>query len=233
MIMVDLLEFGGQSFLSLLPEVMAERLVSAGVAVRFEDGETVHLRGDIRPGLSIVKSGAVRFSIPGIDGSSVTSSILGGGHSFGEATLFAKLPRTHDAIAVGATTINQISKARFDKIFDEEPGLARIMLEATTTRLYSVLEFMDDLRRHPLNVRVAKIIFSMAQSSKVENVIEISQSDFAFTLGVSRVSIGKALAGLQSDGLIKLGYGKISIANYDQLNNWITDHSVLAPLARN
>lgn len=230
--MADLLEFGGQPLLALLPERLRDRLSAAGALMHFSEGTTIHSRGEVRPGLSIVERGAVRFSIPGFDGSYVTTSVLGEGHFFGEATLFSKLPRTHDAIAVGATTINQISKARFDKIFDEEPTLARIMLEATTTRLYSVLEFMDDLRRHPLNVRIAKIILSMAQSSKVENVIEISQSDFAFTLGVSRVSIGKALAGLQSDGLITLGYGKIRIANYGQLNNWITDHSVLAPLAR-
>lgn len=228
--MADLLDFGGLPLMALLPEPLQARLFEAASAVDYDDGETIHSRGDIKPGLSIIRSGSVRFAIPGADGSYLASSILGPGHCFGEATLFARLPRTHDAIAVDATVIAQISKTRFDRIFDEEPDLARLMLVATTQRLYSVLDFMDDLRRLPLPVRTAKLIAAMARSAKQASEVECSQSDLAFTFGVSRVSIGKALGRLQNEGLIRLGYGRIAIPDTKRLDQWIADRSPLAPL---
>lgn len=230
--MADLLDFDSRPFLSLLPEGLAAQLKAAAVRVGYEDGETIHSRGDAKPGLSIVRSGAVRFATLGADGSVVTISILGPGHCFGEATLFAHLPRTHDASAVGRTAIDQIPKARFDRIFDREPMLARLLLEATTQRLYAVLELLDDLRRLPLPVRAAKMIAGMARSAKRAGEVECNQSDLAFTLGVSRVSIGKALAQLQDEGLIELGYGRIFVPDARALGAWIAERSPTAPLAR-
>ena len=228
--MADLFDFDSRPLAALLPPGLAAKLSAAASAVEYEDGETIHSRGDAKPGLSIIRSGAVRFAIPGADGSYITTSILGPGHCFGEATLFAHLPRAYDAIAVGETMVEQIAKRRFDRIFDEEPMLARLMLEATTQRLYSVLEFMDDLRRLPLPVRTAKIIAGMARLAKHRNEVECCQSDLAFTLGVSRVSIGKALARLQEEGLIVLGYGRIGVPDRAALNDWIAERSPIAPL---
>lgn len=230
--MADLLDFGAQPLLSLMPEHLSAKLTAAAAVVDYADGETIHSRGDVKPGLSIVRSGAVRFASPGEDGSYVTTSVLGRGHSFGEATLFAHLPRAYDAIAVGETVIEQIPKARFDRIFNEEPELARLLLEATTQRLYSVLEFMDDLRRLPLAVSAAKMIAGMARSAKHVGEIECNQSDLAFTLGVSRVSIGKVLSGLQDEGLIVLGYGRIGVPDSMALDQWIASRSPLRPLAQ-
>ncbi len=228
--MADLLDFGGAALGTMLPAALRQRLSAAATLVRYEDGETIHSRGDIKPGLSIVRSGAVRFAIPGEDGSWVTTSILGPEHCFGEATLFAGLPRAYDAIAVGETVIEQLTKRRFDRIFDEEPALARAMLEATTQRLYTSLGFLDDQRRLPLKLRMAKVIATMARSARRENVVSCNQSDLAFTLGVSRVSAGKALSELQRAGFIRLGYGQIDIVDAASMNAWIARSDPLAPL---
>ena len=231
--MADLLDFGGRPLAAFLPETLRARLSAAASAIAYGDGETIHSRGEIKPGLSIIRSGAVMFASPGADGSYITTSVLGVGHCFGEATLFAGLPRTQDAVAVGETVIEQIAKKDFDRIFDEEPQLARMMLQATTQRLYAVLEFMDDLRRLPLEMRAAKLIAYMARSSKSSNSVECNQSDLAFTLGVSRVSIGKALARLRDDGLITLGYGRIGLTDRRLLEQWIAVRSPVAPLVQN
>ncbi|WP_428409742.1 Crp/Fnr family transcriptional regulator [Hyphococcus sp.] len=230
--MADLLDFGTKPLAALLPEAIAARLSAAASVIEYDDGETIHSRGDVKPGLSIIRSGAVRFAIPGADGTYSTTSILGRGHCFGEATLFAGLPRAYDAIAIGKTVIEQIAKPRFDRIFDEEPALARALVIAMTIRLYSVLDFLDDVRRLPLDVRTAKVIATMASSSKQKKEIECSQTDLAFTLGVSRVSIGKALARLQDEGLIELGYGRIGVPDRKRLNAWVAARLPVEPLLR-
>ena len=106
-----------------LSSALMARLTKAAIRVTYRDGELVHARGDAKPGLSIVHSGAVRFSNPGLDGSVITTGILNPGQFFGEATLFAGLPRTHDAVAVGPTVIDQVSKKRFDQVLMKSRGL--------------------------------------------------------------------------------------------------------------
>jgi len=226
----DLLEFGGWRLADLLSDALRTRLRDSATVVAYNDGVLIHARGEVKPGLSIVQAGAVRFANPGADGAYATTSILGPGQCFGEATLFAGLPRAYDAVAVGDTVIEQIPKPTFDRIFDEEPELARAMLQSTTRRLYGVLDFLEDLRSLPLHVRVAKLLASMASSSKNKDVVECNQTDLAFTMGVTRVSVGSALGKLQSAELIQLGYGKITILDQQNLNSWIADQSNFAPL---
>lgn len=213
-----------------MPQRLQTRLREAAVRVSYGDGELVHARGDHKPGLSLIHKGAVRFVNQGLDGSVVSTGILGPGQFFGEATLFADLPRTHNAIAVGATIIDQVAKQRFDAIFDEEPELARVMLRATTQRLYLALDILDDLRRLPLKTRAAKMIAIHAAVSREKNSVKLNQSELAFTLGVSRVALGKALGELQKDGLIKLGYKRIDIPDALKLKGWIAKNDPLRPL---
>jgi len=219
--MPDILDFGGMPLLDLISDPLRRRIRDSATAIRYRDGVFVHAHGDKKPGLSIVQSGAVQFGIVDSDGTYVSTSVMGVGHCFGEATLFAGRPRTHDAVAVGETVIDQIDKPSFDRLLDREPELARALLDATTQRLYSVLDFMDDLRRLPLILRTAKLIATMTRSAKLDGYIACNQIDLAYTLGVSRVSIGKALAELQKTDLIKLGYGKIEIPNQEILYEWI------------
>ena len=217
----DLLTLGDEPITALLPKEIVARLTAAGTRMNYADGRLIHGRGDDKPGFSIVVEGAVRFVRRLADGGALTNSVLGPGHSFGEATIFAGWGRAYDAIAVGDTAVDQIPKAAFERLLGEEPVLANAMLVSTTRRLYAVLAFLDDLRSLPLETRAAKLIFGMAASAKAPERVECRQSDLAFTLGVSRVSIGKALSSLKDTGLIELGYGEIRIPDRAALGAWI------------
>ncbi len=228
--MSDLLDFGMPALGDLLTPRLAGLLRARGSPVRYRDGALIHARGDVRPGLSMVRCGAVRFGNPGADGSYVVITVMGPGQCFGEFSLFADLPRTHDAVAIGDTMVDQISRAAFDAILADEPELSRIMLTAVTGRLHAAMELLDDMRRLPLPVRAAKLIWQMARSARRTDRIRCTQTELAFALGVSRVSAGKALGRLQDAGLIALGYGEIRIPNLQALAAWIRSRAELAPL---
>jgi CRP/FNR family cyclic AMP-dependent transcriptional regulator len=219
--MPDLLVFQDAPLTGLLPPDLTQRLRDAGRPVRYADGRLIHARGDDKPGFSLVRSGAVRLVKPRADGGELTLAVIGPGFGIGEATLFAGAPRAYDAYAAGDTVIDQISKRAFDRILDDDPRLARAMLSSLTRRLYSALSFLDDVRSLPLIVRAAKLIAGMNASAGTPGQIVCRQSDLAFTLGVSRVSIGKALTELQNHGLIRLCYGVIGVPNPGALNAWI------------
>ena len=225
--MADLLEFGTTPFDELLPARLRELIANLSVTREYSDGELVHGRGDNKPGLSIVRTGAVRMCNFGADGTAVTTAVLGPGQVFGEFTLLTDLPRTHDAIAVGTTAVDQLSRPAFDRAVRREPELIRILAASTADRLHAVLELLDDFRRLPLPVLTAKVLLGMSSAPTTKAAVECTQSDLSTTLGVSRVSIGKVLKTLQSEGLIEQQYGRIEIPSRSRLESWIAERDYI------
>jgi CRP/FNR family transcriptional regulator, cyclic AMP receptor protein len=209
------------SLLSLLPKPVVEAIESAARLVRFEDGQWVHNRGDGKPGLSIVKSGAVLVGSYGPDGSFLTTSVLGPGHSFGEFTVFANLPRSNDISAEGSTEIWHIAPRRVEALCARYPELALALLKISLLRSYSLIEQLDDLRRLPLDVRTAKFLLQSAVLQDGQHRVHLTQTDLAFALGVSRVSVSKVLTKLAKAGLVELGYGKLGLPQHDDLCRWL------------
>ena len=123
--MLDLLAQNTPSFMDRLSEEVRERVARAGAIVHYQDGQLIHNRGDEKPGISIVVSGAVQVGVYGADGTFVMTSNLGPGQTFGEFTLFADLPRTHDITAAGDTYINQISARAFERLYESTPEISR------------------------------------------------------------------------------------------------------------
>jgi len=228
--MADLLFSDAPGIVELMPEAVLRRVRAAAKPMRYRDGQLIHARGDLKRGLSIVRSGAVRFGNAGEDGSYVTTTVMGPGQSFGEFTLFADLPRTHDATAVGATVVDHLDQTRVNRLLAEAPELWRVLLVATTKRLHDALELLDDFRRLPLPALTAKLLLTLPPAREDPDVVACNQTDLAFSLGVSRVSIGKALAHLQRAKLVVLGYRTITIKDRAALKSWLARHRVLAPL---
>ncbi len=224
--MRDLLSTQMPNLKGLISAELDEALTQAATTRRYSDGQLIHSRGDTAPGLSIVREGAVRVGNIGVDGSYLATSILGVGQCFGEFTLLAGLPRTHNAVAAGASVVDQVPGRRFMKLFEEEVELSRALLTIALRRTHGLLEFVDDMRRLPLPVRVAKFILS--QTSAL--TLEVLQEEIAFSFGVSRVSMGKVLKGLEQKGLIKRGYRRIDILDRDALTHWVEQQLVIKPL---
>ena len=225
--MGELLEYGIRSFDELLPPRLRKVLAGLSVTREYADGQLVHGRGDNKPGLSIVRSGAVRMCNFGTDGTAITTAVLGPGQVFGEFTLLTDLPRTHDAIAIGETTIDQVSGPAFERAAKTEPELIRVLATSTAMRLHATLELLDDFRRLPLPVLTAKLLLSMAPASPGKATVECSQTDLSTSLGVSRVSVGKVLKTLSAEGLVEQRYGSIDIPSCSKLKDWIAERDYL------
>lgn len=181
----------------------------------------MHGRGDQNPSFSVVKSGSAHAGIFGEDGQFVMTTILRPGQTFGEFTLFADLPRTHDITAFEDTEIYDLPKAKFFALYDAEPLFARALFSSHLKRTHSLLELLDAMRRLPLRERTAKVLLNLMMANEEENGLQCRQSDLAATLGVTRASLNKALQQLSDLGLIKLGYGQISLSTDEALKIWV------------
>lgn len=212
----------------LLPESLSDKVRATATRRSFHDGQVIQMRGDLNSGLCIVREGAVRAGNQGKDGSYLTTSIVSPGQCYGEFTVLAGLPRTHELIAIGDTVIDEIKKTHFLRLYQAEPELAQALLKINLVRNHSLLEFLDDMRRLPLHVHVAKFIYRMAAGT---DEVTIRQEDLAFTFGVSRVSMGKVLKRLAGLDLLSLGYGRIRLGTPHHFEAWLAEHSLIAPLS--
>ncbi len=222
--MLDLLAKNTPSFMDRLSPPLRQQISDAGTLVRYQDGQLIHSRGDMKPGISIVASGMVQVGIYGEDGTFVMTSHLNSGQTFGEFTLFAGLPRTHDVTAAGDTQINQIPAQAFFRLYDTEPEISRALLTTALIRTHRLLEMMDAMRRLPMRERTAKVLFTLMQTAGGDDAFECRQSDLAFALGVSRTTLNGALRQLVDIGLIETGYGQIRLPDVDRMSRWVTDH---------
>ncbi|RBP51722.1 Crp/Fnr family transcriptional regulator [Arenicella xantha] len=220
---MDLLRVNTPNFMALLSDATTEQLVSKARLMRYSDGQLIHSRGAKPPGLSIVASGSVHVGIYGDDGKFVMTTILGPGECFGEFTLFTELPRTHDVYAGRDCQVHQLGGAVFMRLYEAEPEISRALLKTTLLRSHILLEMLDAIRRLPIPQRTARILLAMSQTSNNPNELICRQDELAYTIGVSRVSLGKALQGLQREGLIELGYRSIRMPDLDKLESWLRE----------
>jgi len=215
----------------LLSPQCNDKLRSAARTRRYRDGQVIQHRGEEKLGVSIVRSGSVRMGIIGRDGSFITTSVMGRGQTFGEFTLFAGLPRTHDITAEGDCEIDNIPAAEFFRLFDSEPELAKALLTISLVRSHNLLELLDDLRRLPLIVRVGKFLLHGANTATGTATVKLKQDELAYMLGVTRVSMGKALKELAQQTLIERGYGQITVTNIAELRAWVSQRTVISTLS--
>lgn len=213
-----------------MPAEMRSAVQAAGTLIRYRDGAVIQQRGDRKPGLSIIVEGRVRMSATDSEGERSTYIVHGPGNVFGEMTLFLDIPRTLDAVAVGETAIREVSRARFTRLLDTQPELRDHLLASLARQLSLALERLDDQRRLPAAMRLAKTLLTLAEPDGEGHVAHGSQSGLAEAIAASRVTTGKALAELADAGLVRTGYRAVHIRDLDALKDWVAERSFLTPL---
>ena len=142
--------------------------------------------------------------------------------------MFAGLPRTHDLWALDDVEIGTVPAKPFIKLTEEHPEITRALLAISLRRSYVILDFLDSLRRLPLDVRLAKLLMGQAVKSE-QNTVVIKQEALAYTLGVTRMSVSSALTKLENAGMLERGYGRITL-NRAALSDWIIERDMVPAL---
>lgn len=223
--------FGVPGLAKALSDTARQRLQQVGTLVRYQDGQHIQSRGDKTRGFSVIRSGAVCFGKTDAEGRFITTVVLEPGQCYGEFTLFAGLPRTHDGYAVGETAINHVTKTQFDALLAEEPALAAPIMTSLTMQLHSALEWIDDLRRYPLKVRLAKTLLSMSEQVG-DRQFQVTQTQLADLMGVTRVAVAQALRFFRQQGYVQTIYGGLEITNCELFQVWLEDQQQLEQVSR-
>jgi CRP-like cAMP-binding protein len=180
-------------------------------SVYFKKGASIEIRGMPVDHIFLIDEGLVQLGLKGIDGSQFNLTRLGPGHTFGEPAYFLNCNVIHDATAESDVLLQKLSKANIDHLMTHSLNFSKALMAVSCMRIQTMLSYIGDTLGMSLLARVSKQILSISESIDSADIINLRQVDLAHSLGVSRVSVGKALKELSTQQLIRIGYGKLEI----------------------
>ena len=195
----------------------------------YADGCTIHNRGELKPGLSIIYSGQVKIGNYGLDGKYQHTATLSKADTFGEFTLFNNLPRTHHAMAITETKVIQMSANQFNQCAKECSELSAFLLRSMGHKLHMALEYLDDIQRLPTYIRLAKLLL---QHTDKQGSVALRQKDLANQLGITVLSCHKSIKKLAALSLVETSYGAINIKNMPDFTLWLKEKMSLGQLLK-
>lgn len=185
-------------------------------------GEVIYHVGDAPVEMYQIRSGTVRMSNVTLEGREFVATEFRPGDCFGEMGIIDGLSRASTMTAASATELSVLSRADFlalSEAFPEFNQKCMLMLCRRVRYAYNLSAEAMGLTLHDrLGVTICRLAHSHGQlSDDGSHCIAISQEELGRRLGASRQSINKELNALVKAGAIDLRYGKIHIADLDEL----------------
>ena len=209
--MLNPIDYSISKFTAFTDDSTLTQIRSVAEAVYFKKGELIEIRGKPADHIFLIDQGLVQLGINGIDGSQFNLARLGPGHTFGEPSYFLNCNVIYDATAESDALLQKLSRANIDHLMTSSLSFSKALMAVSCMRIQTMLSYIGDTLGMPLLARVAKQILSVSEGVDNADIINLRQVDLAHSLGVSRVSIGKALKELSAQELIIIGYGKLEI----------------------
>lgn len=179
----------------------ATPFVQAALAERIDAGTTVFSEGDDAGNVYEVVEGVVRLYKLLADGRRQITGFRFAGDLLGFA------PQTHygyGAETVTKSKLRRFSRARFDRLVNDEPALAQRVLTVTFDELRSAQEQMLLLGRKSAAEKIASFLLKMAerQVDTLEVRLAMGRADIADYLGLTKETVCKTISELKRQGII-------------------------------
>jgi CRP-like cAMP-binding protein len=185
--------------------------------VIFREGEP----GD---SLHVIVSGRVRIVVSSGSGEEATVAVLGVGDCFGELSLLDGLPRSASAVTSIATRTFVVTRDAFVEWLTDRPSAGLAIMETLSLRLRRTDQALADMAFLDLNRRLAKQLVQLAEVQDLEGArsnqrirVQVTQSELASMLGVSRESVNKQVNAFARDGLVSLSRGAVTVEDLGSL----------------
>ena len=187
---------------------------------RFPKDAVVFFENEAGDTLFMVAEGRIKVTILGDDGREVILSVLGAGEFFGDMSLLDNEPRSATAIAAEDSELLSLSRADFEGLMKENPGIMTTLIRVLTARLRHANHQISTLALLDVYGRVARVIVDLARDDgrrlKDGRIAfqRPTHQEIANRIGTTRETVTRMLKDLQRQGLIKVS-GKEIVVEQD------------------
>ena len=211
-----------------------DKLARISVQRRYSKAELIFAQGDSGDALYAVVTGRVRISATAGSGREVFLNIMEPGDTFGEIAVVDGLPRTAAATTLDPAVLLAIHRPQFLQLLEREPTLAVHLLKLFCERIRWTSELFEESACMTAPARLAKRLLILAnlhgrrKNDSLE--LQISQTDLAQFLGISRQIVNQYLQDWRRRGWVDLSRARLTLCDPDALNGAVAATDFPAPL---
>jgi CRP/FNR family cyclic AMP-dependent transcriptional regulator len=209
-----------RGLLDTLADDDRRRLLATTRRRKFAAGEVIFHEGDRGDSVHLIERGHVAVRIGTPLGDVATLTMLGPGSAFGELALIdGNERRSATVVAIDATDTRVVDHGEFERLRREYPQIERFLVELLAAQVRRVSGLAVEAMFVPADTRVLRRLLEVAQQFGEHGgtVIALTQDDLASMAGTTRPTANRVLKRAETDGLLRLGRGRIEIIDADRL----------------
>ncbi|MCC7485622.1 MAG: Crp/Fnr family transcriptional regulator [Burkholderiales bacterium] len=214
---------GSGKWFRSLPPALQNAILTRSTLQFFSKGQVVTLEDSPPKGVYAVIRGRVHLVREIATGDEALVNVGEPGYWFGVFSTLTGQATLVTAVAQSPARLLFLPKSHVDQLIAEEPRyfapLAKLALDRYAAMLRVVSECRDLAPERRARVRLAAISRMRAQDMPGAGPvpISVSQGDLARMVGISRQTMNQILARLRRDGLIRIGFRRISVVDVNRL----------------
>lgn len=201
---------------SVLDSRQLEELASRFYAVSFRRNEMIFREGEPAERLFLIDQGSVKLTVSSSAGAELLIAVLGGGQIFGELAVIDRGPRAMSARAMVECRLYSLGSDVFWTVLENQPALARRLLELMARRLRRSDQTSQDLVFFDAPTRLARKLLELAEEhgaptgreDEIRLTIKLTQEEMAQMIGVTRGSANRLIASFCDRGLLDWNEGQ-------------------------
>ena len=163
-----------------------------------------------------VVEGLLKMSTDSASGRTITFTGVPPGGWFGEGTAIKRETYRYNIMALRHSVVAGLPIDTFHWLLDNSIGFNRFVMNQLNERLAQFIEAREIDRSNDPDVRVARSLASLFNSTLfpgVGEVLRITQQELAYLVGLSRQRVNVALNRLEEQGAIRIEYGGMRVLN--------------------
>lgn len=184
-------------------------------AQKFKNNQIIYHQGEIVENFYYLKEGSVQVFVTSADGFEKILTTYKKGEIFGEASFFDGFPRMSSAKTFSSSEIIPINKTDIISYFQKEPFLALNFIELLSKKVRMLSNEIDNISFLSAEKRIAQYLLNMNLYTNCP--IDCTHEGIGKAVGVSRVTVSRALNKFSKYKWINIKYKKILILNKEAL----------------
>jgi CRP-like cAMP-binding protein len=208
--------------LAELPPAVLERLADALKTQRFDKGTTIVRHNDDSRDVYVIISGAVRVSLVGSTGRSLTYQILPSGEMFGEIAAVDGDGRSANVIAEEESVLGSLSAQKFLELARTSPEFALVILHRLARLNRRLTSRLFEYHTYDVRGRIYLELLRLSENGAGES-ITITDRDMASRVGTTRENVSRIHGSLRDAGLIRRDKSRLTILDRAGLEDLLSD----------
>ncbi len=205
------------SYFAEIDQHLQQKLAQQARLITVDSGEILLMEGDDSESVYVIDSGWLKSSKTSPNGREHVLKFMGAGESYNELSVLSQTTNPTTVTALEKSQLYMIQRNTILDLLDENPQLARIIIQRLASNVQFLLDTIEDLSLRSIDSRLARYLVEYASEDRLHRPKWATQAELANHLGTVPNVLNRSLKLLEQEGLIKVERHQIIILDLSGL----------------